>query len=336
MECTIFEVLMRCIVDNWRSSSLSCEFLSWYCFWIRRGSMRQRMQEAFKRCQKRYPNVGLPFDAFHDRILNILLQELKLKGEKERIAAFNRLHHQDLFLAIACSRDDHVAWEHFAEDYLPLLKRFAAQALRIKGESEDLAQGIISRMLMEKGPLTGYNGRGSLAGWLRVIVARAAIDRYRRAQRHVSLEQLQEKGGNLALASDSRQDEIEDLDSRWGPVISQIVNDAISRLSGRDRLLLSLYYFQKVPLKMMARQFRIHEATASRWLESLRKGIRKQVEGELKKSHGMRTSEIRSLWKWISLASITSTLVEGMPPTAGMKTGDTLDEMKKNAARRSR
>jgi RNA polymerase sigma-70 factor len=260
--------------------------------------MEQVILEAFERCQRRYPTVQLSLQAFQVRVEEILLLEMHLSGEEARLEAFAQIHHEDLFLAIACSQEDRVAWEHFADDYLPVLRHFAAQACGNSSEGEDLAQEIAAKMLEEKKRLAGYNGRGSLAGWLRVAVSHAAVDRFRRMRRQVSLEDLQDSAMQNALAGQGRIEE-ETLDSHWGQVISDVASEQISKLSARDRLLLGLYYLRGVPLKTIGRQFGIHEATASRWLDRLRQGIRKQVERELRKKYGLRAGEIQSMWRWL-------------------------------------
>jgi hypothetical protein len=154
--------------------------------------MANAILEAFERCQMRYPTVQLPIEVFHARVEEILSSEMGPAGKVERAEAFAKIHYEDLYLAIACAQDNRVAWEHFADDYLPLLRQFAAKACGNASEGEDLAQEIIAKLLNEKKRLAGYNGRGSLANWLRVAVSHAAVDRFRRARKHTSLEEIQE------------------------------------------------------------------------------------------------------------------------------------------------
>jgi transposase len=90
------------------------------------------------------------------------------------------------------------------------------------------------------------------------------------------------------------------LDARWGPVLSRLLKEELQRLPPRDRLMLNLYYLQGTPLRLIGEHFGVHEATASRWLEALRKGIRKRVERELKTQHGLQARDLKSIWMWIS------------------------------------
>ena len=270
--------------------------------------MGEEILEAFERCQQRYPTVRLQVEVFQSRVNEILASETQLPAGEGRGDAFGRMHHEDLFLAIACSRDDRVAWEHFADDFLPLLRNFAAQACRDPAEGEDIAQEITAKLLNDKKKLAGYNGRGSLAAWLRVAVSHAAVDRFRRQSRQTSLEALEENGVPAAITDPGKQEDEETLDSHWGAVVSEIANDCLRSLPARDRLLLRLYYLEGVPLRDIALHYGIHEATAYRWLDRMRKDIRKHVERELRRKHGLRPSEMQSLWKWVSPSSLAESV----------------------------
>jgi RNA polymerase sigma-70 factor len=276
--------------------------------------MTQEVVEAFERCLRRYPGVQISYEEFQARIDEILSRELSLSDERSRRRAFALIPHEDLFLAMACSRQDRVAWEYFADDYMPLLRKFSAQACSNSGEGEDLAQEITAKMLKESNRLARYNGRGSLAGWLRVAVSHAAVDRFRRTRKQVSLEDLPQNSTPIDLIDPGKRDEDETLDARWGPVISNAASESISKLAARDRLVLGLYYLRGVSLKAIGRQFGMHEATVSRRLDKLRRNIRKKVEIELRKKHWMSAGEIRSLWKHISISSVADPIAGTISP----------------------
>lgn len=268
------------------------------------------IREVYDRCRQRYPTVDLSLEAFLKRVeevVALVLDNRDLTSLDLWATAFATLHHEDLFLALACSRGDRIAWEYFADDYLPQVQRFATQSCRGRPESEDLAQEIVTTLLVsiESGrdsKLAGYNGKGSLAGWLRVAVAHAAIDHFRRFRKEILVDNWETQGNELPVAAEAATPSraAEPLDSRWGPVLSRLLAEEIEGLAARDRLLLSLYYLHGVSLKAIGRQFDVHEATASRWLESLRQGIRKRIERELRRQHGFRGRDLDSLWRWVS------------------------------------
>jgi RNA polymerase sigma factor (sigma-70 family) len=297
----------------------------------------QEVAEAFERCRRRYPTIALDLDRFSARIREILSN-----GHRDHTPAagmcdgpdscpqclvlLKELHHEDLYLAIGCAGGDRIAWECFADDYLPLLRKFACQACKNCDAGEDLAQEIITVLLGESaaagekegkpsaadqgsedrgsagagGKLMTYNGRGSLAGWLRASVAHAAIDRFRRGGREVSLDEPAAPGPGLSQTNAGQAVPGEEaLDARWGPILSRALEHELSSLSAHDRLFLNLYYLQGVSLKSIGRQFGVHEATASRRLERLRQEVRRRVERTLRKNYGLGSRDISSLWHWV-------------------------------------
>ncbi len=264
--------------------------------------MPERLRRIFERCQRRYPTIDLAFEDFAAHVDRILGSgERRAEGASDLL---DRMHHEDLFLALACSQGNRVAWEYFADEYLPLVQRYAGQACRHMAESEDLAQEIVAGLLDDRRRLAGYNGRGSLAGWLRVSVSHAAIDRFRRTRHQIPLEEVDGAGEELA-APGSRApgpDPVERLDARWGPVLLALLNEEIGRLSARDRLMLSLYYLEGIPLRLIGEQLGVHEATASRWLDSLRRRLRRGIEREMKRRHGLRPRELEAALQWVAEA----------------------------------
>jgi len=277
------------------------------------------VRQAFERCQARYPTVDLPFEAFAARVDEVLGgSDAPESGSWAWLSLFGRMRHEDLFLALACARGNRVAWEYLVDEYLPILRLSARRACGGGQEADDLAQEILTELLGESsarsqelahpdtagsppaGKLAGFSGRGSLAGWLRVIVAHAAIDRARKRRKQISLDQMLEVGVDPTAEPDAQlaHRSSEQLDSRWSTVISGLLRDEIEGLPAKDRLMLSLYYVQEVPLKAIGRHFGVHEATASRWLERLRRDMRRRIERECRKKHGLGREEVRHLWQW--------------------------------------
>jgi DNA-directed RNA polymerase specialized sigma24 family protein len=243
----------------------------------------QILQAAYERSQRRYPTIGLSFASFRARIEEILAAGHREhgggsgSGGKDHdsvscpgcLAQSQQLHHEDLFLALACVEGDRIAWECFAEEYLALLRRYALCACRSCDAGEDLAHEIVTSLLGDsmgavgstenpsppggsreapqhpaaQGKLRSFNGRGSLAGWLRAAVSHAAIDRFRRGRKQVSLDELLEQGSFAGPADNHGAGGAESLDAHWGPVLARALDVEIARLDARDRLLISLYYY---------------------------------------------------------------------------------------------
>ena len=119
----------------------------------------------------------------------------------------------------------------------------------------------------------------------------------------------------------------ERLDAHWGPVLARCLKNEIAGLDARDRLLLGLYHVHGVPLKAIGIRFGVHEATVSRWLDRIRGDVRKAVEREMRKKHGLAGRELNSLWHWIAeaggpaLETVLQPLTESVPAQKKMQGG---------------
>ena len=114
------------------------------------------------------------------------------------IAEFiDKLQADDLCLIVACERGDQKAWADLVERFSATVRSAARSASSNEEGAEDLAQSIWAELhglrVREDGKPAGklayYSGRGSLAGWLRAVVAQLAIDQHRKQSRLVQTEE---------------------------------------------------------------------------------------------------------------------------------------------------
>jgi RNA polymerase sigma-70 factor (ECF subfamily) len=118
--------------------------------------MDAEIRTLYQRCRERYPAVQLEFEEFQARMGQVIQDSVPPA----------RIHCEDLYLATACARGDRIAWEHFADDFVPSVHRFAAQACRSAADGEDLAQELVRSLLENRQKIAAYSGRGSLLAWL--------------------------------------------------------------------------------------------------------------------------------------------------------------------------
>jgi DNA-directed RNA polymerase specialized sigma24 family protein len=72
------------------------------------------------------------------------------------------------------------------------------------------------------------------------------------------------------------------------PRLQQAVSRSLAELVPSDRLLLALYYVEELTLAQIARLRGMHEATASRHLERIRRELREAVERALREGQPVR------------------------------------------------
>jgi RNA polymerase sigma factor (sigma-70 family) len=130
-----------------------------------------------------------------------------------------------------------------------------------------------------------FQGRSSLATWLRAVLAQRYVDRLRTRRRLDPLPEDDSVPPRAAAGGshDRAQGAPPDPDRpRYLALMRQALTRAIARLAARDRLRLGCYYVQKLTLAETGRVLDEHEATASRQLARTRQAIRSDVEGQLR------------------------------------------------------
>ena len=103
----------------------------------------------------------------------------------------------DLCLIIACERSDEKAWNDLVERFTATVRSAARSASANEDAAEDLAQSIWAELYglrtrkdgRPASKLAYYSGRGSLAGWLRAVVAQLAVDVFRKQSKLVQAEE---------------------------------------------------------------------------------------------------------------------------------------------------
>lgn len=222
----------------------------------------------------------------------------------------DKLHADDLCLAIACQHGDQTAWNDLVEEYTATV-RSAARAASPNAElADDLAASIWGELHGLKtrkdgrpaGKLAYYSGAGSLGGWLRAVVSQLAVDRYRREARLVHTEEdaefdrlardgEPEDGAHIFQPAANPEDEL--ATHLASATVEKALGRALAELDDEDRLLVKLYYFDGLRLREAGAVLGFHEATASRRLTRIHVEVRQRVEKLLIDEHGWTLSEAR-------------------------------------------
>jgi RNA polymerase sigma factor (sigma-70 family) len=181
--------------------------------------------------------------------------------------------HDDIALASACAAGDEEAWARLLRDYKPALLR-AADALDPTGGARDLAEELFAD-LFSKQLFRYYQGRSSLATWLRAVLAQRYVDRVRAQGRFAGPAD----DSMPAVANESPPGE-----AACRACVRLALEGAIGALTPADRLLMRLYYSQGLKLAAIGRLRREHEATISRHLARVREALRVATEAGITRS----------------------------------------------------
>jgi len=219
------------------------------------------------------------------------------------------LQADDLCLIIACEQSDERAWTDLVERFTATVRSAARSASANEDAAEDLVQSIWAELYglrtkddgKRASKLAYYSGRGSLAGWLRAVVAQLAVDSFRKQSRLVQAEEDNEldrmahdvsvgEGPSVLVATTPNPEET--ITAKMTQVhLEAAVSKALQNLGPEDRLLVKLYYFDDLRLKEAGAVMGVHEATASRRLSRIHTELRKQVSEILIKEKGWTKAE---------------------------------------------
>jgi RNA polymerase sigma-70 factor, ECF subfamily len=193
---------------------------------------------------------------------------------------------EELALARGCAAGNDHAWEVFLTRYRTTLYDAARGIVREEARAKELADSLYADLYGLKvngsdrvSKLSSYMGRGSLAGWLRTVLAQEYVNRYRAGRRLVSLEEQTEAGVQFAAAVP------EALTTPASDTRLEAATDAaLSALSAEEKFILAAYYLDERTLAEIARALRVHESTICRKLEKTAKNLRKTILSELMRS----------------------------------------------------
>lgn len=234
-----------------------------------------------KSCAGKYGLAPETFALVLEQVVHKYLPVAATSAEVREMCSGLRV--EELALARGCAAGNDRAWEIFLTRYRATLYDAARGIVREEGRAKELADSLYADLYGMKAnggervsKLTSYMGRGSLAGWLRTVLAREYVNRYRAARRLVSLEEQTEAGVQFAAktpepavpaANESR--------------LETAIDAALQGLGPEEKFILAAYYLDGRTLAEIARALRVHESTISRKLEKIARNLRKTIISEL-------------------------------------------------------
>jgi len=201
-------------------------------------------------------------------------------GVSEELRFLESLRVEELVLARACAAGNERAWEVFLTRYRNTLYESAYKIAPTESTARELADSLYAELYgvgakgqQRTSKLLYYQGRGTLQGWLRVVVAQEYINRYRNLRRESSLDSAVEDGAQFTAPVP----DLAVVDAR----VEAAVNAELATLKADERFLLAAYFLDHRTLAEIAKLQGVHESTISRRLERLtasaRKSIRKRM-----------------------------------------------------------
>jgi RNA polymerase sigma-70 factor (ECF subfamily) len=192
------------------------------------------------------------------------------------------LHVEELVLARSCAAGNETAWDDFFMGYRERIYYAALAITKEESKAQELANSIYAELYgtdnragQRKSKLMYYNGRGSLEGWLRTVLAQQHVNRYRNeGTRTTSLEEETESGKQFSAGDAMPVVEVD-------PRLNSATDQALAAIHSEDRCILAYYFLDGLTLAKIASILGVHESTVSRKLEKLVKKVRKDILSRL-------------------------------------------------------
>jgi RNA polymerase sigma-70 factor (ECF subfamily) len=237
------------------------------------------------------PRVEVPVDRFVDRLADVIVRRSD-GGDALHVLA--RIRAGELALACACEAGQKDALSIFERDYVSsALRSLVARGL-VHGIASDAVQELRVRLLASDGSspprIAGYDGLGSLEGWLRVAALRTALN-LRRSERPASraAASVIDRIADLAVSP-----ELQVMRQRHEATLRAAVEGAFEALDDEDRTLLRMHIVDGMSLTQLAKMMGLHKSSLSRRVADVRERMNENVRDTLF-AQGIGRSEAESL-----------------------------------------
>jgi RNA polymerase sigma-70 factor (ECF subfamily) len=159
---------------------------------------------------------------------------------------------------------------------------------------DELRQRLRAKLLVGRG-LERFAGRGSLSSFLKAAAAREAITLLReQASRHKG--PTDEGDAALEALTEAAADpERRAVQAEHRALFKESFAAAVAALSPRERTLLRQHLLDGLTVDALAPLYRVHRATAARWLVAVREKVLASTQAELAARAGLRGDALPDL-----------------------------------------
>ena len=258
----------------------------------------------------RFGDLGLDPEAFNERARNIIRKYLGSSPPTDEALAFIRsLHGRDLYLTTACAQHGlgapestgklsalqaSIPWKTFEATYKGHIHNLARLFHHPGFIADDLADSVLADLFLPDrsgvSRIASYDGRSTLATWLRVVVFNRAINVHRSSNDSSPDPDILSKLEDLPA--------LQNIDfavraARYGPALKDSIATACRGLTPLERLMLLWRYEHGLQLGQIAQLLGIHQSNVTRQLEHTQSKLREEVITILKRRHGLSHSAIQ-------------------------------------------
>jgi len=182
------------------------------------------------------------------------------------------------------------------DDQLRTLRHFKLSSAELDDVRSVLLGELYVALPGGRPRLERYSGVGALGGWLKVVATREALRWLRGHNREVSASDDTLLG---ELEAPAEAPELASLKSKYSGQLSAAFKRAIGGLEARQRNLLRQHYLDELSLDDLGALYRVHRATAARWLADAKTALLERTRNDISETVGLQRFEIDSVMRLV-------------------------------------
>jgi RNA polymerase sigma-70 factor (ECF subfamily) len=233
----------------------------------------------------RWPGVDLDDESFLSQLGKTL------STSEDPCAELAALHGEDFYLALACLAGDKAALGILERDFIMQVKYVPAFG-QGHAFADEIKQRVREALLFGTGggppKLASYSGRGALSSWLRVVIARTAINDQRGRK-----EWPRDEDAELQTATPDP--ELTYMKAQYAAEFKASFHATLRALPVRQRMILRLYFLDGMTSNGIAALYDVHPITVTKWLARIREQILAVTRQSLRERLGVDSGELDSL-----------------------------------------
>jgi RNA polymerase sigma-70 factor (ECF subfamily) len=254
--------------------------------------LTEAVAEQFSSGRNYYGDIDVSLDSFADYAWKIACRHVENSSQERSVVDFTmRLYLRDLYLACGCAYKSDKAWAIFDAHYRKFVADLVRFCYRRGTDSEEVADSVLVSLFFNdrsgQQRIASYDGRSSLATWLRVIVINRAIN-----ERTETIMADEETVANIPDAHALANFETRLHADRYAKIFSDSLTQALCRLTLAEQLLLVWRYEENMPLGDLAGLLGIHQSNVTRRLVRLQAKLRESVICTLRSQYQLSPAAI--------------------------------------------
>ena len=196
----------------------------------------------------------------------------RMSPEDGAAAALRALHGSDLFLTCGCAHGDSPSIAALEQQFLVPIANHVTRSGGNHLPQADVLQELRTRLLVAPvggaARIASYNGRGPLAGWIRVAAARLAVDMLR-AQKPDSVR----RDDYVDIVAPIDDPELGFVKKRYRREFTDAFRETLAALSVRDANVLRLHYLEGVSARSIGAIYGVTPRSVQQWIAGARRTI---------------------------------------------------------------